>query len=44
MKYIESEERPWGRFFVVKNYITYKQKQIEIKISNSSCKNEIVSI
>lgn len=41
---IETEDRLCGRFFVVKNYTTCKQKQIEVKKSNSSCKNEIVII
>ena len=27
---IESEERPWGRFFVVHDELTYKLKRIEI--------------
>ena len=27
---IESEERPWGRFFVVHNEPTYKLKRIEV--------------
>ena len=27
---IESEERPWGRFFVLHNERTYKLKRIEV--------------
>ena len=27
---IESEERPWGRFFVLHDELTYKLKRIEV--------------
>ena len=27
---IESEERPWGRFFVLQDQLTYKLKRIEV--------------
>ncbi|MBT6448368.1 MAG: mannose-6-phosphate isomerase, partial [Flavobacteriaceae bacterium] len=27
---IESEERPWGRFFVIHNENNYKLKRIEV--------------
>ena len=30
MKYIESEERQWGRFFVLHDEQTYKLKRIEV--------------
>ena len=30
MKYIEKEERPWGRFFVIHDQSTYKLKRIEV--------------
>jgi len=30
MKAIESEERPWGRFFVIHDQPTYKLKRIEV--------------
>ena len=30
MKAIESEERPWGRFFVIHDHPKYKLKRIEV--------------
>ena len=27
---IESEERPWGRFYVIHNELSYKLKRIEV--------------
>ncbi len=29
-KYLESEERPWGRYFVLQDEETYKLKRIEV--------------
>jgi mannose-6-phosphate isomerase len=29
--YLEKEERPWGRYFVIKNEINYKLKKIEVE-------------
>ena len=33
MKYIEVEERPWGKFYVIHNELLYKLKRIEINPS-----------
>ncbi len=30
MKYLEKEERPWGRFFVLHDEANYKLKRIEV--------------
>jgi mannose-6-phosphate isomerase len=29
--YLETEERPWGRYFVIKDEINYKLKKIEVE-------------
>jgi mannose-6-phosphate isomerase len=31
MNYLETEERPWGRYFVLQNEPTYKVKRIEVE-------------
>lgn len=31
MNYIEKEERPWGRYFVLQDEPTYKLKRIEVE-------------
>ena len=31
MNYIEKEERPWGRYFVLQDELTYKVKRIEVE-------------
>lgn len=31
MNYIETEERPWGRYFVLQDESTYKVKRIEVE-------------
>ncbi len=31
MNYIETEERPWGRYFVLQDEPTYKVKRIEVE-------------
>ena len=31
MNYIEKEERPWGRYFVLQDEPTYKVKRIEVE-------------
>ena len=31
MKYIENDERPWGRFFVIQDESNYKIKRIEVE-------------
>ena len=28
--YLEKEERPWGRYFVIQDEINYKLKKIEV--------------
>ena len=30
MRYIEKEERPWGRFYVIHDEVNYKIKRIEV--------------
>ena len=30
MNFINSEERPWGRFYVIHDQLTYKLKRIEV--------------
>ena len=31
MNYLEKEERPWGRYFVLQDEATYKLKRIEVE-------------
>lgn len=31
MKYLEKDERPWGRYFVLQDEFNYKVKRIEVK-------------
>ena len=40
---IESEERPWGRFFVLQDEPTYKLKRIEVDPAGSPYHTSIIT-